>query len=178
MPENYDDSDCPTNTGRDCQSSSSSPSENSSARFNGELLDHTSFGRLLKFPAVFLIFVGVSPTTDDTLPPWTRRTPLPSYTLKGGSSPMVRSPSMPLATTAKPEGAASSPRTLAISQSTVGKHHTHTTIHGMSVSEPSPSEFPLYNPASPSSETERLAVIEGDALSTTIPVVRGVVCIV
>ena len=84
---------------------------------------------------------------------------------------------MLLATTTELGGAVSSPRTLAISQSTVGKHPTHTTIHGMSVSEHSPSGFPSYDPASPGSETERLAVIEDDALNTTITVVRGVVCI-
>ena len=58
MAENCDDSNCLINTGHGCQSSSSSsPSENCSARFNGELLNRASFGRLLKFSAVFLVFV-------------------------------------------------------------------------------------------------------------------------
>jgi hypothetical protein len=192
MAENYDNSDCPINivdpyqnevnigifktlTGRDCQSSSSSPSEISSAIINGELLNRVCF--LANYLSSPLSFVGVSPTTDGTFPTWAQRSPLPSYTLNGGSSPMALSPSMPLATTiaalrdTEPGGAASSPRTLAISQSTIGKYPTRRTIHGMSV-----SEHPLssYDPAS---SAERCTVIEDDVLNTTIPIVRGVVCI-
>ena len=70
-----------------------------------------------------------------------------SYTVNGGSPPMTQSPSRPLATTTtalwdtEPICAACSPCTLAISQSTVKKHPTHTTTHGMSVSRASPVGF-------------------------------------
>jgi hypothetical protein len=90
---------------------------------------------------------------------------------------------MPLATTTaqaalrdtETGGAACSPRTLAISQSTVGKHPTGTT-HGMSVSRAPTVGFLLHDPASPGSEIERDTIIEDNVVNNTIPIVRGVVC--
>jgi len=81
---------------------------------------------------------------------------------------MVRSPSMPLATTTKPEGAASSRVPWQLAKALSG-NTIHTQLSMACQCQSLTVGFPLYNPASPSSETERLAVIEDDALSTTIP---------
>jgi hypothetical protein len=195
MAENYPDIDCPTNivdtyqnvnsdittlAGRDCQSSS--PSEISSVIINSELINRATFGQITKVPRCFsrlcwciTYYRWYASHLDPTL------SVTELYLERGITSHDAvtfnasRNHYTALRDT-EPRGAACSPRTLAISQSTVGKHPTRTTTHGMSVSRAPTVGFPSYDPASPSSETERRTIIEDDVVNNTIPVVRGVVC--